>query len=245
MMSLRSLRNIDRRLALSVLILIVSTGILAIGLVSIISALLGGGVDLPAQGSISDLVSQSTGGSAPASDHPSGPPPPAPVRFVIPRLYVDAPVIPEGLTADGHPGVPDRPDQVAWYPFTAAPGQSSNAVFSGHVDWQTRTGEPIPGVFYRLREMKIGDIIEIALENGARLQYRVTGNVATPYNDPNVAKVMESTNRDVITIITCGGTWVRDRSADFGGNYSHRVIVRAERVQGLASESTGSSGAGG
>jgi hypothetical protein len=46
---------------------------------------------------------------------------------------------------------------------------------------------PIAGVFYRLREMKISDIIEVALENGASLKYRVR-NVATPYDDPNVVR---------------------------------------------------------
>jgi hypothetical protein len=43
-------------------------------------------------------------------------------------------------------------------------------------------------------------------------------------------------------MITCGGTWLRDYSNPNGGNYSHRVIVRAERVSGLASEQAGSGG---
>jgi sortase (surface protein transpeptidase) len=78
--------------------------------------------------------------------------------------------------------------------------------------------------------MKIGDVIEVALEDGASLEYRVTGNVATPYDDPNVVKVMNGTDRDVITVITCGGTWLSNGRSANGGNYSHRIIVRAERV---------------
>jgi len=54
--------------------------------------------------------------------------------------------------------------------------------------------------------------------------------VAIPYDDPAVLKAMEGTAKDVITLITCGGTWKWDRGARFGGNYSHRIIVRAERV---------------
>jgi len=41
---------------------------------------------------------------------------------------------------------------------------------------------------------------------------------------------MGPTPNDVITLITCGGTWVPDRSMPLGGNYTHRLVVRAERV---------------
>ena len=37
--------------------------------------------------------------------------------------------------------------------------------------------------------------------------YRVTGNVATAYEDPNVLKAMDYTSKEVITMITCGGTF--------------------------------------
>jgi sortase (surface protein transpeptidase) len=41
---------------------------------------------------------------------------------------------------------------------------------------------------------------------------------------------MERTTREVITMITCGGSWLSSSRGPFGGNYSHRIIVRAERV---------------
>jgi LPXTG-site transpeptidase (sortase) family protein len=148
----------------------------------------------------------------------------------IPRLYIDAPVIAMTFAAPNTPQVPDRPDQVAWYDFTHRPGQVNNAVFSGHVDWQTRTGAPIPGVFYRLRELEIGDLMKITREDGSQLQYRVTGNVATAYADPNIVKAMGPTTKDSLTLITCGGTWLIDGREKYGGNYSHRIVVRAERV---------------
>jgi hypothetical protein len=34
----------------------------------------------------------------------------------------------------------------------------------------------------------------------------------------------------MITIITCGGTWVPEYGNPIGGNYTDRQIVRAERV---------------
>src|SRR3990170_2014364 len=133
------------------------------------------------------------------------------------------------------------PGQQGSQPEGPAPGRGSNAVFSGHVDWYY-WGKPGEGVFYHLRELQIGDEITVDLADGNQVRYRVTGNVAVAYDDPDVVRVMDPTSKDVVTLITCGGTWLRDYSNPAGGNYSHRVIVRAERVSGLASEQAGSEG---
>jgi len=237
---IRRLRNIDRQVAIGVLVLVSATLVLTIGAIGVFVAMSNDSVNLPEQGTIQEIIDEGVDEPAPAATaQPDLPPPPPPIRMVIPRLYIDAPIVTKGITADYYPEVPERPDQVAWYPpvapnFGAYPGQSSNAVFAGHVDWQTREGAPIAGVFYRLREMKIGDAVEVVLEDGTKLEYRVTGNVATPYNDPSVGQVMGHTDGDVITMITCGGTWVSNPRSSAGGNYSHRIIVRAERVQALA-----------
>jgi LPXTG-site transpeptidase (sortase) family protein len=239
---LSRLRTLDRRRALALGLILMSISVFAAGVIGILVAVSGGGADLPHEGSIEDIVATPAGQPTAAgvpSDVPKGP---APTRFMIPALYIDAPIITKSLGADGLPAVPDRPDQVAWYDFSATPGMKGNAVFSGHVDWQTTDRVPIPGVFYRLREMKIGDVIEVTLEDGSTIKYRVTGNVATPYDDPNVVKVMNPLDRDVITVITCGGAWIRNGSEANGGNYSHRVIVRAERITGAGGESASAAG---
>ena len=161
---------------------------------------------------------------------PSPPPPPAPVALAIPRLEAAAPVVALGLDADRYPEVPDGPDKVAWHNFTAAPGQSSNAVFAAHYDWVDEFGEGMEGVFYHLSELEMDDVISVTLDDGSELEYRVTANLALPYDDPNVLKLMDGTTRDVVTLITCGGSWESDADARYRGNYSHRVIVRAEKV---------------
>jgi LPXTG-site transpeptidase (sortase) family protein len=243
----------DRQAALGIGVLCAALIIFAVGALSIYFTLADDPIDLPSEGSIGDIVSSDDNGNVyqdetgvPGTDE--GPIPPPPARLLIPSLYIDAPIVPKGVQAGAVPEVPDRPDQVAWYPpvpeypaFSSYPGRSSNAVFSGHVDWQTSAGAPIPGVFYRLREMKIGQLVELVLEDGTKLQYRVTGNVATKYDDPEVARVMERTNREVITMITCGGSWLDSSRGPQGGNYSHRIIVRAERVTALAGDFPGDS----
>jgi LPXTG-site transpeptidase (sortase) family protein len=226
------LSRIDRGVALGAGVLVASLALLAVAFVSIFAALNNDGANLPEEGTLQEILNQSVAGGdqGAASTLDLGPLPAPPTRLAVPRLYIDAPIVTMGLDGEGNPQVPDRPDQVAWYNFAAAPGQRSNAVLSGHVDWQTRSGAPIPGVFYRLRELELGDKLTIALEDGTKLDYRVTGNVATAYEDPNISKAMSRTSKEVVTLITCGGSWIRSGRGPFGGSYSHRVLVRAERL---------------
>jgi LPXTG-site transpeptidase (sortase) family protein len=224
--------RLDRSIALGVGVLVASLALLAVAFVSIFAALNNDGANLPEEGTLQEILGETAPGAVQGDVNglDLGPLPAPPTRLAIPRLYIDAPVVTMGLDGEGNPQVPDRPDQVAWYNFAAAPGQRSNAVLSGHVDWQTQSRQPIPGVFYRLRELELGDKMTISLEDGTKLEYRVTGNVATAYEDPNISKAMSHTSKEVITLITCGGTWVRSGRGPFGGSYSHRVLVRAERL---------------
>ena len=227
------LSSLDRRTAIGGAIVLASLICLAVGLFAVVSAFTDDPVKLPSQGSIDEIVNDNNptptfGPGVTQAPLPTGP---APVRIQIDHILVDAPVITLGLQpGTNDPAVPDRGDQVAWYNFSAPPGQGNNAVFAAHVDWQTPDGHPIAGAFYRLRELEIGDPITVTLEDGSTVEYRVTGNVATTYNDPNVVRSMEFTSHDVITLITCGGQWIKNPSEENGGNYTHRIIVRAERV---------------
>lgn len=228
------LAKIDRRLTVTGLVILASSLLLVIGLVSIFTAVNDDNVDLPSEGSLEEILQEheaAQDGQAPAAGEPDAP---RPTHISIPRIGTDAPVIVLGLDPRNYPEVPDSGSDVAWYTFSAPPGRGSNAVFSGHVDWYY-WDLPGEGIFYHLRELEIGDEISVELEDGHRLRYLVAGNVAVAYDDPNVVKVMDPTSSDVITLITCGGTWLRDYSNPAGGNYSHRIIVRAERVLDLTS----------
>jgi LPXTG-site transpeptidase (sortase) family protein len=230
----------DRRFRIGLAISLGSLLLIGVGLFAVVSAITGSDVKLPSEGSIQDIVGNGSsdpqannGGQAvQPTQFPSGP---KPTRVAIQRIYVDAPVIQMGLEPGTDiPDVPDRGDQVAWYDFNPVPGIGYNAVFSGHVDWQTAAHSPIPGVFYRLRELQIGDEITVTLEDGQVLAYRVTGNVAAAWDDPNIVKAMQPVQKDVITILTCGGSWEPNPREENGGNYTHRIVVRAERVVNAA-----------
>jgi sortase (surface protein transpeptidase) len=80
-----------------------------------------------------------------------------PVRLVIPKIGIDAPVTVKGLDPSGAMQNPNGPEDVAWYDFTARPGQGGNTVFSGHLNYHDYG----PAVFARLWEMTAGDLVEV------------------------------------------------------------------------------------
>lgn len=175
-------------------------------------------------------------GTGTATPVPTEPPSDAPVaRMIIDKIGVDAPVITLGLDENGVPLVPDGPYDVAWYDFTSKPGWGSNAAFSGHVDW-TINGQPVTGVFYYIRDLNLDDEIKVVLEDGTEYRYKVTANRALPADDPEILELMGPTPEDVITLITCGGTWIRDYSDPLGGHYTDRQIVRAKLIQDTEEE---------
>ena len=148
------------------------------------------------------------------------PPSGAPIaRIAIPRFEVDAPVVVRSVDASGVMQTPDGPADVAWYDFSAKPGYGSNAVFSGHVDYINYG----PAVFWNLKDLEMGDAIEVRLVDGTVYKYRVVARDQVYAATANIGEIVGSTPQDVITLITCGGSWN-------GSQYDQRVIVRAERV---------------
>jgi len=175
-----------------------------------------------------------------APSPPPGPPlPDSGYRIAIGKIGVDAPVDVYGLDDKGVPEVPlgsDAAEVVAWYDFSARPGTGSNAVFAGHVSWNGKA------VFYDLQTLQTGDVIELVGAEGTRLTYVVSANFAVDPNDADSLQVMQPTDTDVITLITCGGTFFETGDPVAGGDYTLRVIVRAELDKIGASPRLGADG---
>ncbi|MEX0681939.1 MAG: class F sortase [Dehalococcoidia bacterium] len=155
------------------------------------------------------------------------PTPPLPLEdytMVIDKISVQAPVRKYGLDADAVPEVPtgdDAAQVVAWYNFSAQPGTGSNAVFAGHVTWFGAA------VFYRLESLSVGDEIKLLGTDGVELKYKVTDVFQVVASDPNSLQVMSASDTDIITIITCDGTYTDTNDPIFGGEYDNRLVVRA------------------
>jgi len=161
-----------------------------------------------------------------------------PYRLVIEKIGVNAPVDTYGLDAHAVPEVPTGSganQTIAWYNFSSKPGSGSNAVFAGHVTWNG------PAVFFKLAQVAPGDTIKLQGTDGTVLAYNVADVFSVDPADPDAVKVMQATNRDMVTLITCGGAYTDTSDPVFGGEYDERLIVRAE----LASVTPGAPAAGG
>ncbi len=144
-----------------------------------------------------------------------------PARLLIPSIGVDAPVIELGLRSDGSMPSPQGPDPVAWYDFSPTPGNPGNAVFAGHRDWYTG----VTGVFWRLGEVAPGDRVSVLLADGSEVDYAVKLSVLIGSNDMPVDEVVGQTDDEIITLITCEGSF--DPASR---EYDKRRVVWAERV---------------
>jgi LPXTG-site transpeptidase (sortase) family protein len=142
-------------------------------------------------------------------------------RMVIDSIGVNANVFPYGIDANRIPEVPLNAEDIAWYDFSARPGTGGNAVFAGHVTWNGRA------VFYDLDDLAVGQQIFLRGDNGTELAYTVSESYVVDPNDPNAVSVMGPTPDDVLTLITCDGTFYYTGDPVYGGDYSHRRIVRA------------------
>ena len=147
-------------------------------------------------------------------------------RLVIKRLGINAPVNYRLVEPDGVMGNPVSAWDVVWYDFSNLPGLGGyaggvgNAVYAGHVDYRS-VG---PAVFWNLKDIAVGDIIEI-YANGELYRYAVDW-FADYTPDINWNAIVATGSADVVTLITCIGTFDYQR-----GEYSNRRAVRASRIQ--------------
>ncbi|GAA5024042.1 class F sortase [Kitasatospora paranensis] len=158
-------------------------------------------------------------GSAPAAGLPASPP----VRLLIPRIGVDAPVGPVGLNGDGTVEVPplDQPGRVGWYRDGAAPGRPGPAVLLGH--YRTRKGA---AVFQRLPTLRPGDTVQVRREDGRTVTYRVRAIHQYRKSGFPTDLVYGDTPDAQLRLVTCGGTIGRD------GHYSDNIVVLADLADG-------------
>jgi hypothetical protein len=165
--------------------------------------------------------------TAPPTPVPTPMPPPLSdsTHMVIERIGVSAPVSTFGLDANAVPIVPTGPyagGVVAWYDFSARPGTGGNSVYAGHVTWNGAA------VFYYLSSLGAGDLIRIRDDRGAEVVYRVVANDLLDVH--TTLQKMYPVERDLLTIVTCGGSFYSTGDPTFGGEYTSRTVIQAELV---------------
>jgi hypothetical protein len=145
---------------------------------------------------------------------------PAPRKLRIAAIGVSAKVIPLGLLPDHTMRTPRNVAQAGWYRPGPEPGERGAAVVVGHVD--SKRG---PGVFYKLRRLRRGNIIKIVRAGGSVVRFRVEGLERWPKTQFPTRRVFRRTRLSALRIVTCSGRFDADT-----GHYADNTIVYAARV---------------
>ena len=162
---------------------------------------------------ISRLVG--TDGTPPADASGAAPP----KRIEIPAIGVSAPVVPLGLDRNGALAAPRNYNETGWYEASPEPGENGPAVIAGHVDSQRG-----PAVFFKLPQLRRGDLIRIGRTDGSTVSFKVDRLEQWPKADFPTQRVYGRTREPVLRLVTCSGDF--DRATR---HYTDNTIVYASR----------------
>jgi sortase (surface protein transpeptidase) len=142
---------------------------------------------------------------------------PVPVRIEIPAIGVTSSLDRLGRAPDKTVQVPSRWEVAGWYAAGTRPGDPGSAVILGHVD--SRSG---PAVFYRLRELRRGDLVAVARADGSTVRFAVQRTEQYDKRRFPTDEVYYPTLTPALRLVTCGGEF--DATA---GHYRSNIIVFA------------------
>jgi sortase A len=135
------------------------------------------------------------------------------VRIEAPAIHLDAKVV-ESPIINGEWQIPKF--AAGHLQGTAQPLQGSNVVLAGHVQ-SISSGD----VFANVDQLRPDDVIRLYTE-AAVVTYKVDKVEVVANND---MKPISPTTHEVLTLITCTGTWL-----PLEHDYSQRTVVIASRV---------------
>ncbi len=146
----------------------------------------------------------------------------APARVRISSLGIDAPVSGVGINlAKSELAVPSDIRRLGWWRDGALPGaRNGSLLIAGHVD-SARVGA---GAFYRLREARTGQRIDVRTAAGKTVAYRIV-SVRTMQKSQLPTEVYEQSGPHRLVLVTCGGPFIQAQ-----GHYRDNVVVTAVRA---------------
>jgi len=144
-----------------------------------------------------------------------------PVSVWIPHIKVRAEIISLGLTSGGAVRVPslNTPFLTSWYNKGPTPGAPGAAVIFGHVD-STAVG---PAVFYRLGNLRPGDLVYVTLKDGRTALFRVYSAALYAKAEFPDNTIYSYTSWPSLRLVTCGGQF-----DDSTGHYLSNTVVFAQ-----------------
>lgn len=173
--------------------------------------------------------SNGSGGTAPSTTKPSSAAvasyavaPNLPRYLDIPSLGVHSRVLSLGILSNGALATPNNIYDVGWYNESSLPGQTGAMLIDGHVSsWTSK------GVFYSIKNLKPGDMIQIQRGDGAIFKYQVVKSQVYPSGKVNMQSAITPVvaSKPGLNLITCTGDVIRGTN-----NFNERIIVYAAQV---------------
>jgi hypothetical protein len=129
-----------------------------------------------------------------------------PARLLIPAIGISALVESLGILPNGDLATPTRSpwEDVGWYDGGPRPGERGSAVIDGHLD---RPGG-YPAVFWRLRDLHVGDDVWVINTNGTHKHFHVTRIAFYPPQQAPIQDIFGNRSGRYLNLITCAGDWI-------------------------------------
>ncbi|GAB2963728.1 class F sortase [Amycolatopsis acidiphila] len=127
-----------------------------------------------------------------------------PTEVRIPKIQADSSLLAVAVDHTGQIAVPSvkQPMQAAWYRLSPVPGDVGPAIILGHVD-----GNHQPGIFYKLKDLAVGDEIFVTRSDGKNLRFVVDHTTQVPKDQFPTDAVYGNTDQPQLRLITCGGVF--------------------------------------
>ncbi len=141
-------------------------------------------------------------------------------RFIrIKKLGVEARILQLGVNSKNELEAPSNIYDTGWYEGSSKPGEHGAVLIDGHVH-----GPSTKGVFYGIRDLVAGDVIEVERGDGKVFNYRVVRSEISPTSEVNMNAALISAEQGVpgLSLITCTGNVNYAESS-----YDQRIIVFA------------------
>ena len=115
--------------------------------------------------------------------------------------------------------LPENINEVGWFEPGFKPGETGNAVISGHLDSTTGEG----AIFYHLHELETGDNLYVTDELGGQYTFVVKRKEIYEFDKVPLDEVFGVSSKKQLNLITCTGQWNFSQR-----NYTHRMIIYSE-----------------
>ena len=143
-----------------------------------------------------------------------------PARIYIPAIDLHAKVEFVDVMDNGQMGVPNRIESVGYLANGILPGAVGNAVMDGHYD-----GLKGPAVFFRLKQLKKGDLVSVINERGEAIEFAVQSVQTYGKSVAPISMIFGPTNEPRLNLITCAGKYNRRLK-----EYEERLVVFTNRL---------------